>query len=236
MSYGHPNTEPSTPTVPTPPTPFPAPVEETWSFQLYKGSIPTWNPIDPTWNTIEATAIDAPVYGTSENDAMLGDEGHNYLLAGEGHDYVAGGAGEDTLVASENLLLLVFDPGMAAAGVDTADHYNLLDGGADNDILFGGEGTDYFAFGSGSGAEDKIYDFDLASDYILIQPNVNESGLRSFEDLKGRITDTDEGARIDLGEGNAVMIAGVSAADLREIDFMFEGVPAGPSILDIPSG
>jgi uncharacterized protein len=58
-----------------------------------------------------------------------------------------------------------------------------LTGGQGNDILTGGNGNDYFAYSSITDAGDRITDFTVGSDKIVLTEVVNSSGFRSFNPL-----------------------------------------------------
>jgi hypothetical protein len=97
-------------------------------------------------------------------------------------------------------------------GVDS-----LVDLPGDTD-LYCGPNQDLLFFGDGSGV-DYVFDFDPSDtgDLITIASNVNGSGLQSAEQLV--ISDTEYGAVVDLSGGNAILLAGVSMAQLDPTDF-----------------
>ena len=90
----------------------------------------------------------------SGHDALFGGAGKDLLKAASGNDQLYGGHGKDTL--------------KGGAGAD------LLDGGAGKDMLKGGTGADAFLFNNhlGSGNVDKIVDFKVGVDTILLDHSV----------------------------------------------------------------
>jgi hypothetical protein len=97
------------------------------------------------------------------------------------------------------------------------DQGNVLDGLRGDDTLAGHGGADTFVFGYGYG-RDRILDFagtapgadaiDLAS-----------TGL-SFDDVQRRLSDTEDGALLDLGNGDQLILQGITAAQLIAADFV----------------
>lgn len=136
------------------------------------------------------------------------------------------------------------EPGAAGADrLDGGDGGDLLDGGLEADVLVGGDGDDYFRFSTalGGGNVDRIRDFDVASDTILLDALIFEAlgdegalSLGAFHasaagvgrDADDRIIyDTDDGAlAYDLdgsGDGEAVQFAQLRKnLDLSADDFV----------------
>jgi Ca2+-binding RTX toxin-like protein len=95
--------------------------------------------------------------GNTLNNRTTGNSGNNCLSGGDGNDTLIGGAGNDTLIGG--------------AGNDT------LIGGTGNDTLTGGSGNDFFRFNSPSEGIDRITDFNIADDTILISQSGFGGGL-----------------------------------------------------------
>jgi Ca2+-binding RTX toxin-like protein len=93
----------------------------------------------------------------------------------------------------------------------------LVDLPGDTD-LFCGPNQDLLIFQDGSGF-DLVFDFDPSDtgDIIAIEGNVNGTGLAAVDQLA--VSDTESGAVVDLGGGNAIFLAGVSSSDLDATDF-----------------
>ncbi len=113
-------------------------------------------------NLLEGTAA---LNGTGNelNNIINGNSANNFIDGGTGNDSLFGFAGGDTLI-----------------GGDGSD---WLTGGQGNDILTGGNRNDYFAYSSITDAGDRITDFTVGSDKIVLTEVVNSSGFRSFNPL-----------------------------------------------------
>lgn len=78
---------------------------------------------------------DGFIWGTPENDVLIG---------GDGNQTIAGGAGNDTLISTTGWDSLYGEDGDDILyGGDT---FTTLNGGAGNDMLYGGSGEDHFKF------------------------------------------------------------------------------------------
>ncbi len=86
--------------------------------------------------------------GSNYNDLLTGNSSNNTLTGNNGNDNLTGGAGLDTLLGGN--------------GNDT------LIGGVGNDVLTGGAGKDSFRFNSSTEGKDKITDFSVIDDTLLI--------------------------------------------------------------------
>ena len=112
---------------------------------------------------------------------------------------VHGGSGNDTITA-------------AATG-------STLDGGGGADTLIAGAGADAVAYGAGFGA-DTVSGFDVATDTIAF----TGVALPTLNALMDVTTDTAQGARIDFGDGNSILLQGVSKASLEGAVITADGV------------
>lgn len=130
------------------------------------------------------------LYGNLGGDLMLGGSGIDQLFGGQDADTLSGGAGDDS-----------------------------LNGNKGTDVLVGGDGLDRFIFGAGSGA-DTVSDFTYFTDYLVIQSNVNGSGITSFSTLVARATQVGSDVVIDLGSGNSVTLTNYSTASLISDDVL----------------
>ena len=77
-------------------------------------------------------------------------EGNDKLLGGQGADSIDGLGGDDTVEGG--------------AGDDR------LNGGAGANVLLGGEGADVFVFDAGGGGRDRVEDFQVGVDRIVVNP------------------------------------------------------------------
>ncbi|OBY24750.1 CAP domain-containing protein [Leisingera sp. JC1] len=138
------------------------------------------------------------VYGYSGNDRLLGNGGFDRLWGGNGRDTLHGGNGNDKL--------------WGGAANDT------LNGGNDNDLLTGGGGGDLFVFSSG---DDTVADFDpsISGERINLRP---ADGITSFSDLMTNHTSqTANGLLITDGNGDSMLLTGITEQDLSSGDFLF---------------
>ncbi|MGI0482621.1 hypothetical protein ACN4EE_17780 [Geminocystis sp. CENA526] len=86
--------------------------------------------------------------GNTLNNSITGNSSNNILNGGDGNDTLIGGNGNDTII-----------------------------GGAGNDSLTGGSGNDFFRFNSPSEGIDRITDFNVVDDTILISRSGFGGGL-----------------------------------------------------------
>lgn len=89
-----------------------------------------YNVIVMTGPTINGTAGNDCIIGTSNNDTINGLGGDDYIIAGAGQDTITGGDGNDTIIAG--------------------DGDDVIDGGNGNDRIFGGVGQDRITAGTGN--------------------------------------------------------------------------------------
>lgn len=140
-------------------------------------------------------------FGNALNNKLIaGYSGNYYLYGGDGNDYIEGGdrsnnrlygeAGNDTLIAAQSPFCVNYLNG--GAGNDTLKGgFNgagdTLLGGAGNDqitglfgddTLTGGAGADRFIF-NGNDSVDKITDFSVIDDTIVVSADSFASGLIS---------------------------------------------------------
>jgi len=117
---------------------------------------------------------------------LRGGDGSDFLDGGDGDDILKGGAGDDWLAGG--------------AGDD------MLDGGQGDDILFGGTGQDLFVF---SGGADVIMDFE-DGDLLQISKSVGGQAIESLDSLTDFAIDLDGSTLLDFGNGDSVLLNGVS--------------------------
>ncbi len=171
------------------------------------------------------------IYGNAGNDSLFGGgnavdplDSADVIYAGYGADYVLGNGGDDTLYGGGSLA----DPSDLGDTLNGGVGNDQLfgNGGADNlngaegnDSLHGGLGDDSYVFGDGCGV-DTILLFEGSNapggDLLVIQSNINASGIVSVQDVLTRATYSDAGATIDLGGGCSVLIQGISALSVDD--------------------
>jgi len=96
----------------------------------------------------------AKINGTTSNDRLIGTARDDMLLGYQGSDTLLGGAGNDYLYASGYLV----GYGESRRWISEQPTYNLLKGGAGDDILVGGFGSEELYGGPGN---DDLYTGDL---------------------------------------------------------------------------
>lgn len=187
--------------------------------------------------TYIGTAEADTVFGWSGADSIDGLSGRDILLGGDGIDYVAGGFGNDTIDGQNDNDWHV-NGGRDDDAVFGGNGDDRVYGGQGNDLVFGdGEndtisgdlgadtlvgatGDDMFVFEAGSGT-DEIVDFGKGDDVIVIEENVNGSGIFTAADAMARVTDDGMGNSVlDLGDGNIVLLSGVPPGSLTIEDFL----------------
>ena len=95
---------------------------------------------------------------------------------------------------------------------------------AKNDILNGGGGADEFKFGTGAGT-DRIKDFIAKkttsdeADIIKVLKNLNGETIETAANVLSRVTSTTDGALINLGGGNTILLEGVNSDSLTAANF-----------------
>ena len=106
--------------------------------------------------------------GKSGNDSVYDGTGFDSIKGGFDDDVAYGGNGRDTLEGERGSDKLFGDAGLDVlygnAGHDT------LTGGAGSDVMYGGSSADQFVFSMASdvGGDDRILDFQVGSDKIVI--------------------------------------------------------------------
>ena len=157
---------------------------------------------------IDGGAGDDILSGGDGNDQIIGGDGADFVLGGTGNDVAEGGLGGDFLNGESGDDIL-----------DGGEGNDNIQGGAGNDLLTGGLDLDHYHFQAGSGV-DRINDFAL-NEVIVLNPGMNGQAYSSPADMLVRVSQTAEGALIDLGLGNTILLVGVSATQLTDSNFSF---------------
>ncbi|MBB5661807.1 M10 family metallopeptidase C-terminal domain-containing protein [Brevundimonas halotolerans] len=185
--------------------------------------------------------------GLADYDLMDGGSGDDIYWVDTGDDltFEAAGGGNDTVYADvrvanagvylyanvENLVLV----GTTAFGVGNelnnlmigsgSGNYllggagdDVLDGRGGNDVLFGEAGNDVFVFQPGTGG-DVIGDFTIGQDRI----DLKAFGFANFADLAVNFSQVGADGAINLGNGDFIVLHGVTMANLTAADFIFPG-------------
>ena len=181
--------------------------------------------------------------GFGERDCLCGQAGDDAYRVDTTTDLVieSPGEGTDTVFASiigagyglsaniENLVLLgttTFGIGndIANAVTGNASGNWLLGGGGDDtlngkgggDVLFGEAGADTFVLERGTGG-DAIGDFTPGTDHIRLIG----LALATVGEVLAATTQSGDSAAIDLGQGDVIVLNGVTKAALTAGDFLF---------------
>ncbi|MEM7058962.1 MAG: spondin domain-containing protein [Pseudomonadota bacterium] len=144
--------------------------------------------------------------GTDGRDFIFGRRDDDLIDAGGGNDIISGGRGWDVIDGGEGNDWI--------AGGRGAD---VIAGGAGFDFIRGGRGDDQFLFSSGDDY-DVIKDFNQRGDDQLV---LNVDGIESFDDVLSNAHDTRFGVKLDLGDGDGILLRRVDLDELSESDFLF---------------
>lgn len=156
------------------------------------------------------SSVGGTVFVAGSGTVHLDDTTDNFVTIADGSSvHVMGGAGGDTIIA-------------AATG-------SVLDGGAGSDTLIAGNGADTIRFGIGDRA-DVVQGFDLANDIIVVEG----LDLHLMSEIRGRLSNTAAGARLDLGNGDTLTLAGIDAEALTAANF--QGITEGAPTIVIEPG
>lgn len=137
---------------------------------------------------------DETISGSSFGDFLYGGDGGDTISGNKGRDWLVGGDGDDRIT-----------------------------GGLGNDYLEGECGADIFAFAPKSG-KDLVADFEVSGDTIDLTAYgfdgsfcdfIEEHTYSDSRDDRGRCNDDDGDVVIDLGNGNAIKLQGVSRWELN---------------------
>ena len=139
---------------------------------------------------------DDTVRGGKDRDGVFGEAGNDFVAGDRENDTVNGGTGNDTLRGGKNEDLL-----FGEAGNDE------IWGDLGNDTMFGGEGADMFVFKLNSGS-DVINDFEQGVDKLKVSTEIVSVGELNFS-----------GNIVSFGDGNQVVLSGVTIASLNDVMF-----------------
>ncbi len=181
------------------------------------------------------------IFGSAGNDSLLGGgsiadptDVDDTLIGGDGDDLLAGNGGNDLLAGGNSDYFPVDESGESLSYTRESGNDTLyggygddtLDGGSGDDILWGQNGNDFLDGDSGADAfmfysnngNDVIRSFSHGTDIIMVQENINNTGISTAADVISRITYSGTSASIDLGNGDTVAIFGVEDNAFTETD------------------
>lgn len=204
---------------------------------------------DDANNRLVGAEGDDELYGGEGKDYLIGGEGADLLHGGSGTgdtvvftdatsgvgvdlanggfageatgdtyvdiEYVDGSAYDDTIIGDDGQNRLIGQAGNDIINGGAGNDYII--GMEDDDILTGGVGDDVFLYKDLFG-DDVITDFEAGvgrTDRIWLDLD----GIEDISDLT--ITDTENGALIDVEGYGSILLENVNAADLAADDFIF---------------
>jgi len=187
-----------------------------------------------------ATNSGPELYGTTQNDAFWGDSSVSVtMFGGEGDDtyhlyssrnkaFEDAGEGVDTIDTwmsyrlPDNFENLIVTGSNRYAFGNNGDNIitggsgqQTIDGGVGDDVLIGGSGDDIFALTKGHGS-DLIHDFE-AGDTVRL----TGYGFTSYTEILARASQIGDDVRVDLGDGESLVLAGTTIADLDPGQFKY---------------
>ncbi len=177
--------------------------------------------------------------GGKGNDRIYGNGGNDKLIGGYGHDKLYGGEGDDLIFGGNNRIVDPTDDADTIDGGGGEDTIygngdnDIISGGTGNDLIFGGYGNDTIYLGVGNdtlygnedldrfyidsnNGHDSIMDFSKG-DILIIRPDINHGDIVNIDDVLDHTTYTNEGAWIDLGNGNNVLLHAVTSLSEHDI-------------------
>ena len=163
-------------------------------------------------DTLIGGAGDDTLDGGDQKDVLEGGAGDDLLKGGRQNDTLDGGAGDDVLKGGQ---------GKDTLGGGEGD--DILVGGRGDDTLTGGAGADTFAQSCNATGVDTITDFDPSEDTI------NLKGFGGIENVSRlSVTEVDGGTVISAGEGNTLLLEGVTPDQLGVGNVTIDGEALSP--------
>lgn len=198
----------------------------------------------------QSSAPASGLFGTSALDTLVGTAAAESLWGGEG-DLMKGAGGDDTYYiknAADRVVELSgegIDTVHAWSSLYLDDYANVenltvggdnayaagnagdnlvrgeagaqqIYGGGGQDVLAGGAGRDVFIVYKGEG-NDAVADFAVGEDVIRLK-----AGFTSFGQLQSKLSQVGADTRIDLGDGDGLVLRGVQASQLSAADFQLQ--------------
>jgi Ca2+-binding RTX toxin-like protein len=125
---------------------------------------------------------------------------------------------DGTLYATAQIFRTFWDAGVNGGGQHVAGvaGAQVLQGGATNDMLWGGAGADTFLF-AGTFGQDRIGDFLDGTDKL----DMTALGIDTLAELEAAasLTNASLGLVVDFGGGQKITITGLTVATLGDADF-----------------
>jgi Ca2+-binding RTX toxin-like protein len=240
LNFG--NRRTATPTPSPAPTPSPVPTPAPTPSPVLN-NIPGTEADDVLTGTVNDDLITAnsgndTLSGLEGNDNLNGDAGLDRLLGGSGDDTLNGGPDADRLLGGDGADSLNGDLGndvlFGDAGIDQLNGGSgddVLVGGAEGDRLTGGDGRDRVLYNAVSEGGDRILDFDLADDVIVLKRIFDRSEYSSSDPLTDYVRFVQVGAKTvvkidpDGDSGNSLFVRlavleNITASNLSSSNFV----------------
>ncbi|MGV6850540.1 MAG: Calx-beta domain-containing protein [Marinibacterium sp.] len=139
------------------------------------------------------------LFGGTENDTLSGNDGKDLLEGEDGNDVLIGGKSGDTLKGGKDDDTL--KGGKGNDKLNGGRGNDILDGGSGNDTLSGKAGADEFIF---NGGRDKVTDFDLVDDSLVISTSVGQ--FADLNDLLGNAGIVNGNVVLDFGSTGSLQL------------------------------
>ncbi|MDP2009288.1 MAG: family 16 glycosylhydrolase [Phenylobacterium sp.] len=187
-------------------------------------------------DTLTGTSLAEGFWG-GQGDLMIGGGGDDtyYLKTSTDRIVEQAGGGTDKIVAWQNVYLgnyanvenvEISGDNLYAAGnavdniVRGGSGKEQIYGGGGQDILIGGAGADVFIVYKGEG-NDVIQDFSVAEDVIRLK-----AGFSAFGQLQPRLSQVGTDVKLDLGDGDGLILRDVTLDKLTAANFQLQLDPS----------
>jgi Ca2+-binding RTX toxin-like protein len=144
--------------------------------------------------------------GTNQSDFISGGQLNDIINGGAGFDFIDGKSGADSIHGGEDIDFLMGSQGDDTISGDEGNDFilggagdDVIDGGSGKDYLYGGEGQDSFVLEFFDNGVDKIIDFKVNEDKIVIK-GVDSNAEVNYDEITGQLTaDGQEIAKLQPG-------------------------------------
>lgn len=160
------------------------------------------------------------LYDVSGNNALAGGVGDDRLYDGSGSSTLSGGSDSDILRGSAGNDLLL--GGSGSDILNGGSGYDRLRGDEGNDILTGALGIDTFIFGAGMDS-DRITDFGNGADRLFLSSGLTNGETNVAQVLSTYGSISGGNAVLDFGNGDRLVLTGVSTLTGLEDDILIFG-------------
>ncbi|MGR3501254.1 hypothetical protein [Pseudaestuariivita sp.] len=171
------------------------------------------------------------IFGKSGNDQFFGEDGEDEISGGAGSDIIDGGRDADMIFAGSGNDTVTDGDGSDRVFLGSgSDVFVSEEGGfesSDNDTITGGGGADSFLF-TGQTGDDRITDFDVSQDRLLMAENLfltGGSATTAAEVANNFTTYTGAGATITT-DGGTLFVRNIRNAS--EMETVIEIIDPSP--------